>query len=156
MMQLTESHTMNAMNSKPEGWQIHPTVNNAINPLCMLPFCPDASAIQQQTAARDTLSRASQALAALVDSQSDDDQYGLNLIMQTITGALFHASQLLDRAAEIEREEREISFAFTPEELAALQAGADRAGVAPESYAATLVMERLEAMVRKGLSSEPA
>ena len=156
MMQLIESHTMNNRDSNSEGWQIHPTVNNAINPLCMLPFCPDASAIQQQTAARDTLSRASQALAALVDSQSDDDQYGQNLILQCITDALFHASQLLDRAADMDREKREISFAVTPEELAALQAGADRAGVAPEKYASTLVMERLEAMVRKGLSSEPA
>ena len=51
---------------------------------------------------------------------------------------------------QVQDEVREISFALSPDELAELQAGADLAGVAPESYAATLIMERLAAMAKKG------
>ena len=86
-----------------------------------------------------------------------DEEYPIRtLILQTITAALFHASQLLDRAAEMDREEREIPLELSPAELAELQEAADRAGVAPEQYVSTLTMERLAAMVKKGLSSEPA
>lgn len=148
MMQLTESHTMSKMNSKPAQWEIHPTVNNALNPLCLLPSSPDADSADKTLSAIDTLDRASQALAALSDGlERDDSRYGDRLILNCVCGALFHASELLK---QVQDEVREISFALSPEELAELQAGAEQAGVAPESYASTLVMERLAAMAKKG------
>ena len=88
---------MSSTHSKPAtGWQIHPTVNNSLSPLCMLPSGPDASPIERQTAARDTLERASQALAALADKLETDERYGDRLVLNCICGALHHASELLN------------------------------------------------------------
>lgn len=144
---------MSKSNTKPAQWDIHPTVNNSLSPLCVLPSGPDASAVDLRTAARDSLSRASQVLAEIADSMMDNEQYGRRLLLQTITGALFHASELLDRA---EDQEREIAIAMTAEELAALKEDAERNGTTPEDHASTLIMQQLAAMARRGWSREEA
>jgi hypothetical protein len=84
-----------------------------------------------------------------LDDVADDDYQSLAAMIRR-REQLKRDLQDLEIDISATPEERDLTVAFTPEELAELKAGADRAGVAPESYASTLVMERLAAMAKKG------
>jgi hypothetical protein len=122
----------------------------------MLPSSPDADSRCRTTAARDSLDRAAQALTAMADGITDDSQYGQRLILNTICGALFHASELLkapDDEAD-EPETHEIEVALSPTEKKVLDALAQEAGKPVEEFAARLIMERLKLREVEGFAGE--
>ncbi len=66
----------------------------SISPLCTIP-----SDIARQDsrlfAARQTLDHASDALLAICKGMNADDEFGLSLLLQTVTRAVQHAESLL-------------------------------------------------------------